>query len=86
MPKSPKKTPTKPVAKRDTKTLSAKAKSTKEPKMNFMMKALKEREEKSKQMGQQMHSVKPMPQSYDQKGHMNNHGFGRFAGPRRKAG
>lgn len=84
MPKSPKKAPTKSVAKKET----PKSKSKKEPKMNFMMKLLKQRDEMRKQLGQPgyPHAVKPAPQSNPREAIMKNTGFSRFAGPRRKAG
>jgi len=84
MPKTPKKVSTKPVAKKAT----AKTKKAKEPKVTFMMKVLKQREEQRKQQPQGYpHSDKPMPHNNSARETvMKNTGFSRFAGPRRKAG
>lgn len=84
MPKSPKKVSTKPK-KAASKTTAAKSKNNKEPKMTFMMKVLKQREEQRKQTEpNHLHPMKSTPHTNDHKS--NIHGFGRFAGPRRKAG
>lgn len=84
MPKSPKKTSSKPGAKKA--AAPAKPKKTKEPKINFMMKVLKEREEKRRQEQELPYPIKPMPQTNVRSTNMKNPGFIRFAGPRRKAG